>query len=92
MANQEHLDLLRQDKVVWNTWRREHPEIQPNLCEAGLSKMDLRDVNLDGVDLRNANLSAKRSLGRLCKKWEGLMMRGAHMMKRIDSLRKVLSP
>ena len=57
MANQEHLDLLRQDKVVWNTWRREHPEIQPNLCEADLSKMDLRDVNLDGVDLRNANLS-----------------------------------
>ena len=36
--------------------------------------------------LRNANLSAKRSLGRLCKKWEGLMMRGAHMMKRIVNI------
>ncbi len=57
MANQEHHDLLRQDKVAWNVWRREHSEIQPNLRDADLSEMDLRNVNLDGVDLKNANLS-----------------------------------
>jgi uncharacterized protein YjbI with pentapeptide repeats len=31
MANQEHLRILEQGVDVWNNWRLEHPEIQPDL-------------------------------------------------------------
>jgi hypothetical protein len=42
MANQEQLDIiLKQGVQAWNQWRREHPEIQP----------DLRDANLIGTNL-----------------------------------------
>src|SRR2546429_9894236 len=33
MANQEHLDLLKQGVDVWNKWREEHPEIKPDLTD-----------------------------------------------------------
>jgi Pentapeptide repeats (8 copies) len=70
MADQQHVDLLRQG-AVWNQWREEHPEIQPDLSEAlfhwaGLGGLDLRGANLRGAslwhaflprtDLRGANL------------------------------------
>jgi hypothetical protein len=31
MANQEHLEILKQGVKVWNEWRREHPDIRPDL-------------------------------------------------------------
>jgi hypothetical protein len=31
MANQEHLDILKQGLEVWNQWRNEHTEIVPDL-------------------------------------------------------------
>ena len=34
MANPEHLAILKQGVEVWNQWRDEHPEIQPNLSRA----------------------------------------------------------
>jgi hypothetical protein len=51
MANEKHLALLRQDADVWNTWKRKHHEIQPDLSaadlhEAGLFRADLSKVNL----------------------------------------------
>ncbi len=51
MANQEHLDILRQGVEVWNQWRREHPEIQPDFSYA-----DLRYRDFSGYDLSRANL------------------------------------
>ncbi len=61
MANQEHLDILSQGVKVWNAWRREHPEIRPdlsraNLSEANLGGADLRKANLSGASLKEANL------------------------------------
>ncbi len=47
MANQEHLAILKQGVAVWNKWREEYLEIQP----------DLRDANLTGAYLRKTNLS-----------------------------------
>jgi hypothetical protein len=41
MAKKEHVDLLKKGVAVWNAWRDEHPEIQPNLNGAQLSKIDL---------------------------------------------------
>ena len=51
MANQEHLAILTQGVAVWNQWRREHPEVEPDLSEA-----DLSDADLSGADLHAANL------------------------------------
>lgn len=71
MANQEHLDILMQGMEVWNQWRREHPDIQPDLSEAHLFKVELgmilyagpqpthseiKKINLSGCDLSRMNL------------------------------------
>jgi hypothetical protein len=58
MANQEQLDLLLTQGVdVWNTWRKKHPEILPDLRSADLIEADLSGTNLSGVNLSNASLN-----------------------------------
>ncbi|HVB75253.1 MAG TPA: pentapeptide repeat-containing protein [Ktedonobacteraceae bacterium] len=72
MANQEHLDILKQGVKRWNQWRAEYNDIIPDLKGAGITEVnlkeaDLHDADLAGVvlngtylfdaDLRNANLS-----------------------------------
>lgn len=67
MANQKHLNLLKQGVGQWNEWREHHLEIRPDLRDASLANADLsganlRLSNLNGtnlhlVDLAHANLS-----------------------------------
>src|SRR5260370_144793 len=57
MANQEHLEVLIQGIDVWNEWREQHPEIQPDLTRAKLSGADLNEANLRFANLSDANLS-----------------------------------
>lgn len=57
MANQQHLDLLEQGVEVWNQWRKQHPDIYPDLRDAGLTGADLREADLTGADLSGADLS-----------------------------------
>jgi Pentapeptide repeats (8 copies) len=57
MANQDHLDVLKQGIAVWNTWRKEHPDIQPDLSGANLTGADLGLTDLSGANLRGANLT-----------------------------------
>lgn len=52
MANEEHLRILRQGVEVWNRWRKENPDIRPDLFEA-----NLRDAKLIGADLTDAKLT-----------------------------------
>ncbi len=61
MANQKHLELLKQGYEVWNEWRRENFTVTPYLRGA-----DLRQVNLRAADLVNANLSAADISGSDC--------------------------
>ena len=66
MANPEHERILKRGVEVWNLWRKENPEIKPDLeasdlVEAELSGAHLQDVNLDrsilvGANLQGANL------------------------------------
>jgi len=57
MANQEHLEILKQGVEVWNQWRNTYPDIEPYLRFANLSGMNLINANLNGADLVRANLS-----------------------------------
>jgi len=52
MANQEQLDILKQGVEAWNRWRKEHPDIRPDLSE-----VNLQVSNLFGADLSHTNLS-----------------------------------
>jgi hypothetical protein len=36
MANDEHVALLKKGVDAWNEWRKENPEIQPDLSDANL--------------------------------------------------------
>jgi len=66
MANQQHNDLLKQGGVrIWNTWRKKHPEIQPDLRKADFHGVKLNGVNfhranLEGVNLHKAILNTAR--------------------------------
>jgi uncharacterized protein YjbI with pentapeptide repeats len=53
MANPEHLDILKQGVEVWNKWREENKDIDPDLIGANLI-----GANLIGANLSRANLSA----------------------------------
>ena len=44
MANQEHLDILKQGVVPWNKWRKKHPDIKPDLREAQLARATLKGL------------------------------------------------
>ncbi|MGB3308268.1 MAG: pentapeptide repeat-containing protein [Nodosilinea sp.] len=57
MANEEHFSLLGKGVSVWNEWRRNSPEITPDLSSANLQGMYLECVNFENVDLTGANLS-----------------------------------
>jgi uncharacterized protein YjbI with pentapeptide repeats len=62
LANQEHLDILKQGAEAWNHWRQEHLEIQTDLTDADLNGTDLREFDfnkayLSRTRLNHANLS-----------------------------------
>jgi len=72
MANQEHLDLLKQGSSAWNVWRAQHKEVRPDLSSADLgfadlsgadlsyatfSEATLREADLNRADLTGADLS-----------------------------------
>lgn len=63
MANPEHLRLLGRGVEAWNSWRKENPDLEPDLSGAPLAGAQLADVylsrtNLAGADFSGANLSA----------------------------------
>ena len=61
MANQKHVELLKQGVHPWNAWRKDHLSVQPDLSGANLRasmlrSADLSSSNLSGSDLRDTNL------------------------------------
>jgi uncharacterized protein YjbI with pentapeptide repeats len=61
MANEEHVDILKQGAEVWNKWR-DATEVEPDLSDADLSHIrllwetiDLRRMNLRNVNFRFAS-------------------------------------
>ncbi|MDQ3706659.1 MAG: toll/interleukin-1 receptor domain-containing protein [Chloroflexota bacterium] len=56
MANEEHVRLLKQGIVAWNTWREDNPSVSPDLSDADLSRATLVGINLSGANLEGADL------------------------------------
>lgn len=93
MADQQHLDLLRQGIQVWNAWRRDNSTLLPDLSKAdlsgtNLSKVDFFRTNLNGANLTRANLSganlSRANLYEASLIWTNLKkasLRGANLTK-----------
>lgn len=61
MASQEQYDILRQGVEIWNQWRKEHADVQPDLVGAlfgapYFSNAHLNRANLSGAKLSGAHL------------------------------------
>lgn len=56
MCNPQHLAKLWDGVEAWNQWRRDYPDIRPNLREADLSRADLNGVDFAGAHLGEARL------------------------------------
>jgi len=61
MANPEHLANLQEGAAVWNAWRKQHPEVEPDLRDANFGG-DLRGAKLQDAMLNGADLSGARGL------------------------------
>lgn len=58
MADQEHLDVLKQGVEVWNQWRERNPLTHPDLSRLGLGgRVDYSNINLSGTNLRFSSLT-----------------------------------
>jgi transcriptional regulator with XRE-family HTH domain len=62
-ANPEHLDILRRGVERWNGWRRENPDIQPDLRGVDLRRVDLSKANLRYTNLAGAKLHRAKFCG-----------------------------
>lgn len=57
MTNQEQVELLKQGVEAWNQWRRNHPEIIPDLSESNITRLDLSGINFSRAILNGSSLS-----------------------------------
>src|SRR5258708_12025886 len=57
MANQVHLEKLREGVEAWNQWRKENPGLQPDLQGANLMEAQLQGADLSRVQLQGAHLN-----------------------------------
>jgi hypothetical protein len=74
LANPEHLAKLKEGIDLWNKWRKQDRELQPNLRSASLVGADLMAADLTGSNLRGANLSGANLIG---AKLNGANLKGA---------------
>jgi uncharacterized protein YjbI with pentapeptide repeats len=60
LANPEHLAKLKEGVEAWNPWRKQNPDVRPDLRKANLGGGFLERVDLRKADLREANLREAR--------------------------------
>src|SRR5690348_13089805 len=93
MANKEQVDRLHWQGVAdWNQWRKEHPEIRPDLSGADLSNVEIpgatfleaaltRICRFNNANFREADLSGANLNGASLKGADlsGANLRGASL-------------
>lgn len=62
MARNQHLEMLKHKPETWNQWRRENPNLIPDLSGANLGWINLQGLRIDfsRANLRNADFSAAK--------------------------------
>lgn len=55
MANSQHLAIIKQGVNVWNEWRKQNPEVKPDLRKAELRGYDFHEIDLHDGDLDSAD-------------------------------------
>jgi hypothetical protein len=80
MANPEHLEILNLGVEAWNRWRRECPDVEPNLSGENLyrtngGRADFSGANFIGAKLIRANFGGALSGAKLY----GADLRGANL-------------
>jgi hypothetical protein len=56
MAEQEHIDIIKQGRDAWDKWKKKHHEVEPDLSNATLIKIKLSHADLSGANFRGATL------------------------------------
>ena len=58
MANEEHVEILKQGAKVWNKWREKNRDVSPDLFRANLTKARLSGTDLSGARMAPPGPSA----------------------------------
>ena len=56
MADEAHLEVLKQGADAWNAWQAAHADAPADLANASLRGLNLAKANLAGADCRKADL------------------------------------
>lgn len=51
MPNPQHIEIIHQGVITWNTWRKNNPHTDPDLSRSSLSRLYLRGANLSETNL-----------------------------------------
>lgn len=60
MVDKDHLNLLKKGVKVWNDWRKNNPEVIPDLIGAKLRARNLSNVDFSRTKLKDADLSKSK--------------------------------
>jgi hypothetical protein len=63
MADDKHLEILKQGVEIWNQWRRDNPNIRPDLIGVNLIEAHLIEAHLSGAILTEADLTNAHLFG-----------------------------
>ena len=86
MANEEHVNILKQGVAAWNKWRKENPDVKPDLSNAeglkaaNLRKADFALANLQGAELSGADLYGAILVG---ANLDRAILMGAHLQEAV---------
>lgn len=62
MADEQHIEILRQGADAWNQWRRENPKIRPDLSNTDLSLNKLRQWEVFAIKHQSPDLATLAGL------------------------------